>query len=115
MAVLSSHFLNGTDGTHAGNVKVSLLRITADGAREPVFESQSTEDGRFAEEVETSADASYEMVIDSGAYFRSRLAQQHGVQICDEIVIRFRMPDPGQRYHIPIIMSPNSYSCWWSS
>jgi len=37
------------------------------------------------------------------------------VQILEEIVIRFTMLDPEARYHIPVIMSPNSYSCWWSS
>ena len=115
MARLSSHFLNGTDGTHAGDVRVSLWRIGKDHRRELVFESQSEADGRFAEEVAADADAQYEMVVDSGAYFRKRAQQQDGRQICDEIVIRFCMPDPARRYHIPIIMSPNSYSCWWSS
>ncbi|GIS11044.1 MAG: hypothetical protein CM15mP115_01950 [Alphaproteobacteria bacterium] len=55
------------------------------------------------------------MVVDSGAYFRGGAPRQDSLQICEEIVIRFRMPDPNRRYHIPIIMSPNSYSCWWSS
>ncbi len=55
------------------------------------------------------------MVVDSGAYFRGRAPRQDSLQICEEIVIRFRMPDPDRQYHIPIIMSPNSYSCWWSN
>ena len=115
MARLSSHFLNGIDGTHAGEVRVSLWQIGKDHSRELVFESQSEADGRFAEEVAADADAQYEMVVDSGAYFRKHAQKQDGQQICDEIVIRFQMPDPARRYHIPIIMSPNSYSCWWSS
>jgi 5-hydroxyisourate hydrolase len=40
---------------------------------------------------------------------------KNGMHILDEIVIRFAMPDADAKYHIPIIMSPNSYSCWWSS
>ena len=115
MALLSSHFLNGTDGTHAGNVKVSLWRIRVGRSHELVFESQSEADGRFAEDVEVDPEASYEMVVESGAYFRGRGQWHDSVQICNEIVIRFQMPDPDRRYHIPIIMSPNSYSCWWSS
>ena len=38
MAVLSSHLLNGVDGTHAGEVTVTLMRIAADGKRSVVFE-----------------------------------------------------------------------------
>ena len=114
MALLTSHFLNGTDGTHAGNVKVSLWQIGPH-SRNLVFESQSEADGRFAEEIDVTTDAGYELVVESGAYFQGRAGQQDSLQICDEIVIRFRMPDPDRRYHIPIIMSPNSYSCWWSS
>ena len=115
MALLSSHFLNGIDGTHAGDVKVSLWRVGEDQGRALVFESKSEADGRFAEEVAVDTDAHYEMVVDSGSYFKGRAQQQDSLQICEEIVIRFRMPDPDRRYHIPIIMSPNSYSCWWSS
>ena len=115
MALLSSHFLNGTDGSHAGDVTVALWQIGEGKERHLVFKSQSEADGRFAEEVAVDTDSHYEMVVDSGAYFRGRAPRKVSLQICEEIVIRFRMPDPERRYHIPIIMSPNSYSCWWSS
>ena len=115
MAVLSSHLLNGVDGTHAGEVTVILIRIAADGIRSVVFEGQSDQGGRFQQEVPVAIDAGYEMVIASGAYFAGRDIPVTGRQILSEIVIRFSMPDPEARYHIPVIMSPNSYSCWWSS
>jgi 5-hydroxyisourate hydrolase len=35
--------------------------------------------------------------------------------IMREIVLRFEMPDPSAQYHMPVILSPNSYSAWWSS
>jgi 5-hydroxyisourate hydrolase len=54
------------------------------------------------------------MAIASGTYFQALKLPRTGMQIVEEIVIRFSMPDPGARYHIPVIMSPNSYSCWWS-
>ena len=40
----------------------------------------------------------------------------HGIraQIMDQIVIRFSMLNPDGKYHIPVIISPNSYSVWWS-
>lgn len=115
MAVLSSHLLNGVDGKHAGEVTVTLMRIAADGKRSVVFEDQSDQAGRFQRKVMVAIDAGYEMVIASGNYFAGRDIPVTNKQILSEIVIRFSMPDPDGRYHIPIIMSPNSYSCWWSS
>ncbi len=115
MAVLSSHLLNGIDGTHAGEVAVTLIQIAADGERSVVFERQSDQGGRFHQDVAVVTDAIYEMLIASGAYFAGRDIPVIGRQILSEIVIRFSMPDPDARYHIPVIMSPNSYSCWWSS
>ena len=45
MAIITSHFLNGIDGTHAGNVAASLLRIDADGTRKLLQEYLSGSDG----------------------------------------------------------------------
>ena len=115
MAVLSSHLLNGVDGTHAGDVTVTLMRIAADGKRSVVFEDQSDQAGRFQRRVPVAIGEGYEMMIASGNYFAGRDILVTNKQILSEIVIRFSMPDPDGRYHIPIIMSPNSYSCWWSS
>ena len=115
MALLSSHLLNGVDGTHARNVPISLVKIEADGTRLPVFQGVSDEGGRFKCEVSAASDAIYEMVINSGKYFDLREIPHNGMKIMSEIVIRFSMPDISANYHIPVIMSPNSYSCWLSS
>ncbi len=115
MAIVSSHLLNGVDGTHASEVAVTLMWIAADGKRSIVFEGQSDLAGRFQREVKVAIVGGYEMLIASGAYFAGHDIPVTDKQILSEIVIRFSMPDPNGRYHIPIIMSPNSYSCWWSS
>ena len=115
MAVLSSHLLNGVDGTHAGNVAISLIKIEADGTRLSVFQGVSDEGGRFKCEVSAASDAIYEMVIAIGTYFDVRAIPHNGMKIMSDIVIRFSTPDISANYHIPVIMSPNSYSCWLSS
>jgi 5-hydroxyisourate hydrolase len=118
MAILTSHFLNGTDGTHAGDVGVTLVRINADDQRTKLLESRSGSDGRFRLELDIAADAPatrYELVIDSGTYFAGRGIPQAGMTIMREIVLRFEMPDPSAQYHMPVIISPNNYSTWWSS
>ena len=115
MAMLSSHLLNGVDGTHAGNVAISLIKIEAAGTRLPVFQGVSDEGGPFKCEVSADSDAIYEMVISSGAYFDVREIPHKGMKIMSDIVIRFSTPDISANYHTPVIMSPNSYSCWLSS
>jgi 5-hydroxyisourate hydrolase len=55
------------------------------------------------------------MVLQAGAYFAARAPEKEGRQIVREVVIRFAMPDPEARYHIPLILAPHSYAVWWSS
>ena len=67
MAILSSHFLNGAAGTHAGEVSVSVWLLSDSQERHLVFESKSKVDGRFEEEIPVDTDANYEMIVDTGA------------------------------------------------
>ena len=116
MAIVSSHTLNSVDGTHAGGIAVALFRIAADGMREPVFQAVTDDGGRLLENVtEPDGEAAYELVLQTAAYFETRALPRSGTQILREVVIRFGMPDPDGRYHIPLILSPNGYSVWWSS
>ena len=56
----------------------------------------------------------FEMVVASGEYFSRNSVEVLNERIVSEIVIKFTMKDNNKKYHIPIIMSPNSYSVWWS-
>jgi len=47
------------------------------------------------------------MVCKTGNYFSEE-------RIISEIVVKFKMLDPKKKYHLPIIISPNGYSIWWS-
>jgi len=116
MAVLSSHTLNAVDGTHAGGIRVELIRVDPSGGRVQVLATETDAGGRFQETVEAPDPASrYELVLQTGAYFAARGIPREGAQTVEEVVIRFAMPDPEARYHMPLILSPNGYSVWWSS
>jgi len=110
MATLSSHTLNGTDGSHAGAIKVKLIEV--DG--QTIFETEMDDGGRLKQEIEPSKinpSSIYELTFETGQYWLERGFEQ----IMDQVVLRFRMPDPEGTYHMPIIINPNSYSTWWSS
>ena len=112
MAVVSSHTLNGADGTHAGGVVVRLVNLSTGSE---LFMSETDAGGRLLETVDLAganpADR-YELVFDTGQFWTTQ-GVAHSQRI-DEIVLRFAMPDPAARYHMPIILSPNSYSTWAS-
>jgi 5-hydroxyisourate hydrolase len=118
MALITSHTLNSVNGTHAGNIEVELIRIFQSGEREILLTTSTDDGGRFSEDISLSAEAyadRYELVFKTGKYFESQNLPATGLKIMDEVVLRFSMPDPKGQYHMPIMLSPNSYSVWWSS
>ena len=110
MATLSSHLLNSVNGTHASGVKVIINQINSSGEKVIFFESETDNGGRILKDFDLSKDdcnCDYEMVCKIADYFSEK-------KIVSEIIIKFRMEDPKKKYHLPIIISPNGYSIWWS-
>ena len=110
MATLSSHLLNSVNGTHASGVKVIINQINSSGAKKIFFETVSDESGRISEKFELSDDdcaCDYEMICKIADYFSVKT-------VVKEVTIKFKMEDPKKKYHLPIIISPNGYSIWWS-
>ena len=110
MATLSSHLLNSVNGTHASGVKVIINQINSSGEKEIFFQSETDNGGRILKDFDLSTNdcnCDYEMVCKTADYFSEK-------KIVSEIIIKFRMEDPKKKYHLPIIISPNGYSIWWS-
>ena len=110
MATLSSHLLNSVNGTHASGVKVIINQINSSGEKVIFFESETDNGGRILKNFDLSTNdcnCDYEMVCKTADYFSEK-------KIVSEIIIKFRMEDPKKKYHLPIIISPNGYSIWWS-
>ncbi len=110
MATFSSHLLNSTDGTHAGGVKVIIYKINTNGDKKKYFESETDDGGRILKEFNLTEEdclCDYEMLCKTGNYFSEE-------RIVSEIIVKFKMPDPNKKYHLPIIIAPNGYSIWWS-
>lgn len=115
MATVSSHVLDSVNGTHAAGIRCQLFRLDEEGGREMVFDLKADQEGRITEEVEVenaTRDAEYELVFHSEAYFE--LQSINANTMVETIVIRFNMNDAHKRYHLPVMLSPHSYSTWWS-
>ena len=110
MATLSSHFLNSVNGKHASGVKVIINQINSSGIKKTFFETKTDDGGRILKEFDLSDEdcsCEYEMICKTAEYFTEK-------KIISEITIKFKMEDPKKKYHLPIIISPNGYSIWWS-
>ena len=111
MAKLTSHTLNGSDGTHAGGIAVTLRGLTTG---ETLLSAVMDDGGRLAVDIppnQIDTEKTYELVFETGPYWLAR-----GVSATvQEIALRFTMPDPEGSYHMPVILNPNSYSMWMSS
>jgi 5-hydroxyisourate hydrolase len=114
MALVTSHTLNSSNGTHAGGIAVTLSNLDNG---DVLFKEYMDEGGRLSETVDVSgADPKtvYEICFTTEPYWRAQNIPQVGARISDQIVLRFSMPDPDARYHMPLILSPNGYSVWMS-
>ncbi len=110
MATLSSHLLDSVTGTHAYNVDIIIYQIKSSGEKKIFYETKTDSGGRLLKEFKLDDEdckSEYEMVCKTGDYFSEK-------KIISEVVVKFKMTDPNKKYHIPIIISPNGYSIWWS-
>ena len=110
MAIFSTHLLNSIDGTHASDVEIIIYKLNNN--KKVVFlEDKTDSSGRMFKEFELTkedCESDYEMIINSGKYFRNTS------EIINLISVKFKMKDSEKKYHIPLIISPNGYSIWWS-
>lgn len=115
MATVSSHILDSVNGNHAAGIRCQLFQLDKQGGRELVFDVKADQEGRIMQEVEVenaTREADYELVFHSEAYFE--LHSINAGSMVEYIVIRFNMNDAHKRYHLPLMLSPHSYSTWWS-
>jgi len=117
MAIISSHVLDSVIGTHASGIRVQCIRRTSNGQSEVVFNVVASDEGRISETVAVESDSTvqeYELVFHSADYYKKMQLPDDGYQVVSVIVVRLNLPDPDQKYHLPVMLSPHSYSVWWS-
>lgn len=116
MGKLSTHVLDTACGKPAAGVKVELFRETITGA-EKVAESLTNRDGRTDEPL-LAGDAfepgTYRLLFHIGDYFSAVGAADAG-KFLHVVPIEFVVADAAAAYHVPLLVSPWSYSTYRGS
>ncbi len=117
MGKLTTHILDTAAGKPGKDITIQLYYLQGD-SWELVKETISNEDGRCASPL-LEGDAlklgQYELVFHAGAYFDAMGLDLPEPKFLDEIVIRFGVPDAKEHYHVPLLVSPYSYSTYRGS
>jgi 5-hydroxyisourate hydrolase len=109
-ATLSTHVLDTARGVPAAGIPVRLFALDGD-ARRLFTATETNADGRTDAPLATAlAPGTYELVFEVAPYF----ARTGTPAFFDVIPVRFTVGDGG-RYHVPLLLSPWSYSTYRGS
>lgn len=112
MKTITTHVLDTSLGRPAQGVPVTLELETAAGWK-LVGKATTDADGRissFGTGAETGAGV-YRLIFDTGRYFASN--QITGFY--PQVAVVFRIDNPAQHYHVPLLLSPFGYSTYRGS
>jgi 5-hydroxyisourate hydrolase len=120
---LSTHVLDTMHGTPAGGMKVALYTTTRDGSAAVqallVKSFVLDDDGRNPDgllyDSATLQAGTYRLVFDVAGYFRSRSVALPDPPFLDQVTLDFGVADTRQHYHVPLLVSPWSYSTYRGS
>ncbi len=118
LAGLTTHVLDLARGGPAAGVRIELYELSADGARRLIAKTATNSDGRTDAPLIAGTEAragEFELVFHAGDYFRAAGAQLADPPFLDVVPIRFAVADPGAHYHVPLLVSPWSYSTYRGS
>jgi 5-hydroxyisourate hydrolase len=114
MGKLSTHVLDTTVGKPASNLEISLYK-KIDAVFTLVKTVKTNSDGRCDSallENENLSKGAYELVFNVADYFATKNIESKFLQ---DVVIRFYIDDETQNYHVPLLITPYSYSTYRGS
>ena len=112
MGGITTHVLDTSLGRPAAGVAIALERLRG-GNWEPVGSGKTDADGRLRTLTGDAAieAGTYRLTFKTGVYFRTSGRQT----FFPEVTILFDVPDGGQHFHVPLLLSPFGYSTYRGS
>ena len=118
MAGLTTHVLDTARGVPAAGMRAALFRLAPGGGRDRLKAFATNADGRTDAPLLSGPEfrrGTYELVFGAGDYFRAAGLALPDPPFLDEVPLRFGIADEGAHYHVPLLVSPWSYSTYRGS
>ncbi len=117
MGHLSTHVLDTANGCPAAGMKVSLQRQDAPGwatLRDFTLNDDGRAEGPLLD-AQSMAVGCYRLVFEVAPYFRALGVALADPPFIDSVQLDFGIADAAGHYHVPLLVSPYSYSTYRGS
>jgi 5-hydroxyisourate hydrolase len=117
MGKLTTHVLDTANGIPAARMRYALYRVSGD-RRDRLAEGATNGDGRAPAPLLEGAAVHpgvYELEFDAAGYFRDRGTALPEPPFAGVVVLRFGIADAHGHYHVPLLVSPWSWSTYRGS
>src|SRR5699024_7182018 len=98
--------------------KIELWKIATDHDRKLIRDVETNHDGRVDKPLLTEDETEigeYELVFHVAAYYRAKNAKVSDPPFLNKVPIRFAIAHSEEHYHVPLLVTPWSYSTYRSS
>jgi 2-oxo-4-hydroxy-4-carboxy-5-ureidoimidazoline decarboxylase len=115
---LSTHVLDTHSGRPAVGVTIELLELSASGEQRVIARATSNRDGRTDAPLIGGRPlpiGRYELRFHVGDYFARLNASQDDPAFLDVVPVRFAIAEPESHYHVPLLVTPWSYTTYRGS
>lgn len=117
MGRLTTHVLDTAKGLPGSDIKVELYKV--EGEQTTLINTVYTNhDGRTDAPILEGADyisGKYQLVFHTSPYFKKQGIELLEPAFLDDVVIRFGIAEGEEHYHVPLLISPYSYSTYRGS
>ncbi|MCL8301896.1 hydroxyisourate hydrolase [Pseudomonas mosselii] len=117
MGRLTTHVLDAAHGCPGSSIKVELYRVEGQ-QLELVNTALTNSDGRVDAPLLQGDDyrtGVYQLQFSAGDYYRAKGVKRPDTAFLDVVVLRFGIDEQQEHYHVPLLISPYSYSTYRGS
>jgi 2-oxo-4-hydroxy-4-carboxy-5-ureidoimidazoline decarboxylase len=115
---LSTHVLDTHSGRPAAGVTIELLELSTSGEHRVIARATSNRDGRTDAPLIGERPlpiGRYELRFHVGDYFARLKTSQGDPPFLDVVPVRFAIAEPESHYHVPLLVTPWSYTTYRGS
>ena len=117
MTKLTTHVLDVYSGKPGKGIKVDLYYYMNDDQKSKINTIVLNNDGRSDKALIEGVDfkeGKYELIFFVGDYFK-KITETSKIPFLDDIVVKFGISNIKEHYHVPLLVSPWSYSTYRGS